>query len=82
MCEICDQIVNSSPGSLTEFLDIKKRIQESDLFDSRPVSKPKHDVGLEESWFRCRSCDSVIRFIDPDSPFRGAIELVATDQAE
>ncbi len=62
-------------GGFSSFPDYeahKKRVTDSDLFLSVEVGQRYAGVaGLDEYWFKCKSCGHVWRLVEPDPPFKG-----------
>lgn len=77
-CECCGFRTTGSFSSFPEYDACKKRVESSGLFISVPVEKRYADVGgIDEYWYRCRSCDRVWRLVEPDPPFGGIWQEVA-----
>lgn len=59
-------------GSFPDYEAHKRRVIDSGLFHSIAVGHGYADVGgLDEFWFKCRSCGKVWRLVEPDPPFKG-----------
>jgi len=48
----------------------------SDAFVQVPVLNPHSNVGLTETWYRCKTCGSSWRLVEPDPPFAGLWESI------
>lgn len=40
-------------------------------FSTVPTPETHANVGLREKWYRCDSCGTITRLVEPDPPFKG-----------
>ena len=67
------------PGPFSDWDDyygFKEKLDSSSEFEPCPVGSLYSNVGLIETWHRCKQCQSVWRLVEPDPPFAGVWEAV------
>jgi hypothetical protein len=69
-----------NPGSFKNWDDydqFKQLLNTNQQFEIVPVTSRYANVGETENLYRCKTCGSVWRLIEPDPPFSGLWELTA-----
>lgn len=78
ICSCMDVRMEDSFSGWNDFDDFSSSLRMDPRFVPIEVKVPYSNVGLQESWYKCRACDVVWRLVEPDPPFGGLWSKVTT----